>query len=115
MKKTIILTVFLLTGVLFVSALPVRVHLNVFNDDPTIGIGGIPKSPVQVPVVDLDDHTLYFTASCVGDTLQLVQNGVVVYSTIISSDEVELPATLEGEFEIQIIHDNWLFYGDIEL
>jgi hypothetical protein len=115
MKKTIILTVFLLTGVLFVSALPVRVHLNVFNDDPTIGIGGIHKSPVQVPVVNLDDHTLYFTTSCVGDTLQLVQNGVVVYSTVIASDEVELPATLEGDYELQIIHNEWLFYGDIEL
>ena len=63
----------------------------------------------------LDDHTLYFTTSCVGDTLQLVQNGVVVYSTVIASDEVELPATLEGDYELQIIHNEWLFYGDIEL
>jgi len=80
-----------------------------------IGTGGPHKSPVQVPIVDLDNHTLYFTTSCVGDTLQLVQNDVVVYSTVIADDEVELPETLTGEFEIQIIQDEWLFYGVIEL
>ncbi len=82
--------------------------------DPIIG-NNPHKSPVQAPIVDLDDHTLYFTTSCVGDTLQLVQNGVVVYSTVIADDEVELPETLTGEFEIQIIQDEWLFYGVIEL
>jgi hypothetical protein len=49
----------------------------------------------------------------VGDTLQLVQNDVVVYSIVITSDEVELPASLEGTFEIRIIEDEWLFYGEI--
>lgn len=95
---------------------PIRVLLTVSIIDPTPAgptIGH--KSPIQPPVVDLDDHTLYFTTSCVGDTLQLVQNGVVVYSTTITTDEVELPATLEGDFELQIIHGNWLFYGDVEL
>jgi hypothetical protein len=92
-----------------------RINLNVGKIGHPIIEGSYPKSPIQPPVVDLDDHTLYFTTSCVGDTLQLVQNGVVVYSTVIASDEVELPATLEGDFEIQIIRGSWLFYGDVEL
>ena len=95
---------------------PIRIPLTVSIIDPTpMGPNNGHKSSPQPPIVDLDDHTLYFTTSCVGDTLQLVQNGVVVYSTVIASDEVELPATLEGDFELQIIHDNWLFYGIIEL
>ena len=32
-----------------------------------------------------------------------------------TDDEVELPASLEGTFEIRIIEDEWLFYGEIEL
>lgn len=115
MKKRLIMTLFLLVGILSAPTKGAIINFSVRNDNPPIGHGGIPKSPVQVPIVDLEDHTLYFTTSCVGDTLQLVQNDVVVYSTIITSNEVELPATLEGEFELQIIHGNWLFYGDIEL
>ena len=105
----------LLLALVTLTASAERVNLQAGKiGQPSIG-GENPKSPVEAPIVDLDDHTLYFTTSCVGDTLQLVQNGVVVYSTIITSDEVELPTTFEGEFELQIIHDNWLFYGDVEL
>ncbi|MBQ7471055.1 MAG: hypothetical protein IJS97_01315 [Prevotella sp.] len=114
MKTKSFLTMLLL-ALVTLTASAERVNLQAGKIGQPGGFGGIPKSPVEIPIVDLDDHTLYFTTSCVGDTLQLVQNGVVVYSTVIASDEVELPATLEGEFEIQIIHDNWLFYGDIEL
>ena len=114
MKTKSFLTMLLL-ALVTLTASAERVNFNVGKVNKPIVGGGNPKSPVEAPIVDLDDHTLYFTTSCVGDTLQLVQNGVVVYSTIISSDEVELPATLEGDFELQIIHDNWLFYGDIEL
>ena len=114
MKTKTFLTMLLL-ALVTLTASAERVNLQAGKIGQHGGFGGIPKSPVQVPVVDLDDHTFYFTTSCVGDTLQLVQNGVVVYSTVIASDEVELPATLEGDFEIQIIRGNWLFYGDVEL
>ena len=114
MKTKTFLTMLLLALVTLTTSAE-RVNLQAGKIGQPGGFGGYPKSPVEIPIVDLDDHTLYFTTSCVGDTLQLVQNGVVVYSTVIASDEVELPATLEGDFELQIIHDNWLFYGDIEL
>jgi len=97
------------------SAMAQRIGLQIQYVDPTKELGGPHRDPVDIPEVSLDDHTLYFTTSCVGDTLQLVQNGVVVYSTVIADDEVELPETLTGEFEIQIIQDEWLFYGVIEL
>lgn len=112
MKKVFIM---LLLALVTLTANAQRIHLTGTKIGDPIVNGGNPKSPVDVPIVDLDDHTLYFTTSCVGDTLQLVQNGVVVYSTVIADDEVELPETLTGEFEIQIIQDEWLFYGVIEL
>lgn len=97
------------------SAMAQRIGLQIQYVDPTKELDGPHRSPVEIPEVLLDDHTLYFTTSCVGDTLQLVQNDVVVYSIVISDDEVELPASLEGTFEIRIIEDEWLFYGEIEL
>lgn len=114
MKTKTFLTMLLLALVTLTTSAE-RVNLQAGKIGQPGGFGGYPKSPVEIPIVDLDDHTLYFTTSCVGDTLQLVQNGEVVYSTTITSDEVNLPASLEGDFEIQIIRGNWLFYGDIEL
>ena len=111
-KKSLMM---LLLALVTLTASAQRVNLTGTKIDPTGSQIGPHKSPVQAPIVDLDDHTLYFTTSCVGDTLQLVQNGVVVYSIVISDDEVELPASLEGTFEIRIIEDEWLFYGVIEL
>jgi hypothetical protein len=105
----------LLLALVTLTASAQRINLHVGKVGKPIIYGGNPKSPMQAPIVDLDDHTLYFTTSCVGDTLQLAQNGVVVYSTTITSDEVNLPASLEGDFELQIIRGSWLFYGDVEL
>ena len=114
MKTKSLLTMLLLVLVTL-TANAQRINFTGTKIGTPIGSGGNPKSPIQAPIVDLDDHTLYFTTSCVGDTLQLVQNDVVVYSTVIADDEVDLPETLTGEFEIQIIQDEWLFYGVIEL
>ena len=111
-KKSLMM---LLLALVTLTASAQRINFNFGKIGQPIGFGSNPKSPIQAPIVDLDDHTLYFTTSCVGDTLQLVQNDVVVYSIVISDDEVELPETLTGEFEIQIIQDEWLFYGVIEL
>ncbi|MBQ9637726.1 MAG: hypothetical protein IJV36_07550 [Prevotella sp.] len=86
--------------------------------DPTIPHGSIPKSPVRVPSVSLDDYTLYFFTPCDGCVLNLVdENGVVVYSLVIPEDtaSLELPAELSGEYELQILRGNYCFWGRIEL
>ena len=74
------------------------------------------KSPILIPEVDLEGFTLTFFDSCVDCTLQLVNaDDEVEYSTVISSDTLVLPSTLEGEYEIRIICGDYYFYGGIEL
>lgn len=76
----------------------------------------LPKNPITPPEVVLEDHTLTFDSSCHGLTLQLVnEDGDVEYTTIISSSTMVLPSSLEGEYEIRIICDDYYFYGYIEL
>ena len=85
-------------------------------NDPYLGGPKPHKSPILIPEVDLEGYTLTFFDSCVGCTLQLVNaDDEVEYSTVISSDTLVLPSTLEGQYELQIIRDNLCFYGDIEL
>ena len=85
--------------------------------DPTLP--DVPhKAPVQVPSVSLDDHTLYFFTPCDGCTLNLVdENDVVVYTLVIpaGTTSLALPATLSGNFELQIISGRYCFWGEITL
>ena len=94
------------------------IPFNVGWDDPTSNGYPTPKVPIRTPSVSLDDHTVYFYTPCDGDTLRLVdENDVVVYTLVIptGTTSLVLPATLSGEFEIQIISGCYCFWGVIEL
>lgn len=86
--------------------------------DPTIPNGGQNKSPVVPPSVSIDGHTLYLYSGCAGATLQVVNTlGVAVYTEELyeTTTEVELPETLVGEYELQILRGNFCFYATIDL
>ena len=71
-----------------------------------------------IPEVSIEDYTLYFDTPCDGCVLRVVNElGVAEYTTVIpvDADELVLPSYLSGDYELQIIRDNWCFYGDITL
>ena len=87
-----------------------------------IKLGGqqtpLPKSPVQIPEVWQDGHTLYFDAAIEGCTIQLLdEDENVVFSHFIEENETSLtfPSTLTGTYELQIIRGSIVFYCEIEL
>lgn len=88
---------------------------------PGNGSGGDkpnPKSPVQMPTVVQDGYTLYIISGCTGATLSLRDEyETEVYSTLITdeTDEVTLPATLSGTYEIRLIRGGITFGAEIEL
>lgn len=97
---------------------PESIDLEVGIYDPTGNWGDPHKGPVNVPEVSLDDHTLYFFTPCDGYTLNLVdENDVVVYTIVIPTGTTSwvLPATLSGEYELQLIRGNYCFWGMITL
>ena len=86
--------------------------------DPTKPEGPIKRSPIRVPSIGIDDHTLYLNTSCDGCTLRLYnEEGDLVVNMIIpdNSPTIGLPAFLKGEYEIQIIRGKFYFYGYINL
>ena len=92
--------------------------MHVGYEDPDFGDEGLQKSPILVPEVSIDDHTIIFVTSCDGSTLRLVDaNDNVVYSTVIptGATSLVLPSSLSGEYQIQIIQGNLCFYGVINL
>ena len=95
-----------------------EVILHVNLDDPNLHGKPIKRSPIRVPSISIDDHTLYFNSSCDGCTLRLYnEEGDLVVNLIIpdNSSTINLPSYLTGEYEIQIIRGNYRFYGYIDL
>ena len=77
-----------------------------------------PNSPVQMPTVVQDGYTLYIIRGCAGATLILRDEyETEVYSTAITdeTDEITLPSTLSGTYEIRLIRGSQTFVGEIEL
>ena len=73
------------------------------------------KSPILIPEVTLDGHTLHFITPCTGLTFQLVQDDEVCYETVITSDYLEIPAGITGMYELQILRGDYIFFAEVEL
>ena len=96
----------------------IELPLQVRYDDPDDTQDNPHREPILIPEVSIEDYTLYFDTPCDGCVLRVVNElGVVEYTTVIpvGADELVLPSYLSGEHELQIIRDNWCFYGDITL
>ena len=92
-----------------VTIRPINILQNSQMDD-------YPRSPIRRPSLYIEDHTLSFTNSCVGYTLELVQDDEVVYTYFINStDDLVLPSNLTGIYEIRLVGGAFTFVGEIEL
>ena len=73
---------------------------------------------MHAPCVCLNDHTLTFVIDHPDYVLTIKdEDGEEVYTTTVFSTEtqVALPATLSGEYEIELVMGNWIFTGYITL
>lgn len=96
------------------EVIPFSVH---YEDNMPIGNGN-PRSPIEVPLVYIEDYTLSFETSHPDYTLIIKdEDGYVVYTTTVFSTDIEviLPSTLSGDYEVNLIMGNWLFTGLITL
>lgn len=94
-----------------------QLNLQVKKLDPTNHAGPIKRVPVAIPSIYLSGNTLQFVSSCVGCTLQLVNDvGDIEYSIVIpeNTESLTLPSYLSGEYELQIVRGQFCFYGYVE-
>ena len=118
MKKLLftILSAFLLcTTVAAMDLIPLTI-CPYENDQP--GTNGFPKTPITAPTVYIDDYTLLFEVNHLEYVLNIKdEDGDVVYSTVVSSTQTQvvLPSTLSGDYQIELLVDNMLFKGWVNL
>ena len=125
MAKRNLLLVFLVVAMSLLTtvrvyATPVVIPLEIGIFDPSNGQDGPGKTPIQIPHVSIEIHTLYFGTSCGGYTLHIVdENDDVVYSTVVPTGATSLilPAYLCDTYELQLLPNNcnYYFYGTVDL
>ena len=118
MKK---LLLFLFCAFIFGTNLSAQVLIpltvSIEEDHQAIG-NGQPKSPMAAPMVYIDDYTLLFEVNHPEYVLYIKdEDDNVVFSTVVCSaqTQVVLPSTLSGDYQIELVMDNLLYKGLIEL
>lgn len=117
MKKLLVaMLIMVFLPLSMVYAEPSEVDLQSEYVDPNNPHSGQHRTPPVALEVWIDNYTLSFITPCNGCTLRLLdENDNVVYTTVISSSTLVLPSTLSGEYKIEIISGNYLFWGYVYL
>ena len=102
------------------NAVPVRVYFEVHHQvgyvDPNDDQEKRHRTPIQPPLIYIEDGTLTFATPCDGCELRLVNaEDEVEYTTVISGSTLELPSDLSGTYVLEIICGDYVFLGEITL
>ena len=114
MKRTFIILMVLLGGVINLQAKPVALT---YEDHSTTAPGS-PKTPIRPWYVDFTNNIISMEATPCDYTLNLYdENEAVVYSVFVpaGTTQVVLPTTLSGNFELRFETDTYYYYGFIYL
>lgn len=88
---------------------------NSFDNDTN----GTPPSrtPIKGPSIGLCSNTLYLFGQFNNIVLRLVDNDIAIYSMDIpaGANEVELPADMQGIYELQLDDSKYIYYCEIEI
>lgn len=115
-RKLFIIVAMLLGGVSLNAHQIVNLHLG-YSDDTTMGPGH-PKTPPYTPVVEQTENLLTFESSHAEFTLDIIQNGEVIYTVSVPEEAttITLPSWIEGECELRLsTGSSYYFYGTIVL
>ncbi len=97
-----------------VPKVPIKIEKPIYGG--TSETSDLTRAPTRVPCFYIEECTLTIDEFYLGFTLQLVENEQVVYTyEILTTDDLELPETLAGEYELQLIGYGYTFVGIIEL
>mgnify|MGYP000211392461 FL=1 len=80
--------------------------------------GNIPsKAPIRKPTIGISGNTLYLYGQFSEITLELVENDVTVYSTIVepNANVVTLPDGMPGLYELRLLNGRFVYSCEIKI
>ena len=78
----------------------------------------VPRGPIEIPTVFIENYTLFFTSGHAEYAMSIKDEyGCVVYTNIVGSNEttIILPSMLSGTYELCLYAGGYCFSGEIEL
>lgn len=74
-------------------------------------------APIRKPTIGISGNTLYLYGQFSEITLELVENDVTVYSTIVeaNANEVTLPDDMPGIYELRLNNGRFIYSCEIEI
>ena len=82
------------------------------------GKGNNPSfAPIRKPTIGISGNTIYLYGQFDGVTLELVENDVMVYSTIVeaNANEVTLPDDIPGIYKLRFNNGRFIYSFEIEI
>lgn len=101
------------SGSVAAKSLPIRIYVQDVDGKSTIPDRS--KAPRRMPIIYLEGYTLSLSSFHPEYIINIVQDDVVVYSSLIPEGvtEYDLPSYLEGEYLIQFVSESNCFTGYI--
>ena len=117
MKRVLLFLVacFLMSGQ--VTAME-EIDFTVGKIDPNPIGHDVPRGPIEIPTVFIENYTLLFTSGHAEYAMSIKDEyGCVVYTNIVGSNEttIILPSMLSGTYELCLYAGGYCFSGEIEL
>lgn len=86
------------------------------TDDPHKG-NNPSKAPIRKPTIGISGNILYLYGQFNVVTLELLENDVTVYSTIVeaNANTVTLPDDMPGIYELRLNNGRFIYYCEIEI
>ena len=92
----------------------VDITLNAIN--PGKGLGGRPRTPAMPITASQTDHVFTFAEYLAGETIEVVSNDTIVYTSVIGEDgTVTVPDNLVGDFTLVLYVGDRVYTGEVEL
>lgn len=92
----------------------VDITLNAIN--PGKGLGGRPRTPAMPITVSQTDHVFTFEEYLAGETIEVVSDDTIVYTSIIGEDgTVVVPDDLTGDFTLVLYVGDKMYSAEVEL
>lgn len=84
--------------------------------NPDFEIGKVHRTPILPILVEQDAGIFTFNKSFAGETIEILIEGIVLYTSIINEGGIiEIPESIKGEVELRLIRESITYHAIVNL
>lgn len=100
----------------YIMAQPQMVIMGGQYNKPDFEIGKVHRTPILPILVEQDAGIFTFNKSFAGETIEILIEGIVLYTSIINEGGIiEIPESITGEVELRLIRESITYHAFVNL